>query len=270
MKKVKVGFIGLGVMGRRMAKNLLAGFDVNVFDVVKEPCEELQKLGAKVSRSAKELAAACDVVITMVCDDKQTEEVIYGKEGLLEGLEKGTIIIMSTVSPGLVRRLAKTVKQGVEVLDAPVSGGYMGAEAGTLSIMVGGKKEVYQECRIVLEAMGKNIFYCGESGAGLVAKLANNMIVQVTIAVILESLAVGTKAGLDTSVLFDVYKTSSGGSWLVEHWNWVTQMRKSGKTGGTLATLYKDVDMALDFAREEGVSLPITSFSHAFDLSLKE
>ncbi len=269
MARVKVGFIGLGVMGKGMAKNLLkAGFDINVFDVVKEPREELQKLGAKVSESAKELSAISNVVIVMVRDDQQTEEVVYGREGVLEGLKKGTLIIMSTVSPGFIQRLETKVKEGLDILDAPVSGGHMGADAGTLSIMVGGKREVFEKCRAVLEAMGKNIFYCGGSGAGLGAKLANNMILEVTIAAVLESLALGSKAGLDLNVLFDIYKTSTAGSWTVDNWDFVTEMRTIKPA--TLALLRKDVGLALDFAKEKGVAVPLTSFSHTFDLSEKK
>ena len=268
MKEMKVGFIGLGAMGKPMAENVVrAGFDVCVHDIRKAPVSELYKLGAKVSPSPKELAAMSDAVITMVRDDRQTEEVIYGKTGVLEGMGAGAIIMMSTISPGIVQKLAPKTKEGVEVLDAPVSGGVMGAEAGTLTIMVGGKDEVLDRYRPVLEAMGKRIIYCGGSGAGLVAKLTNSMIVEVTIAGILESLALAGNEGIDPDVLFSIYKTSTAGSWLIEHWDWVSELRKSYKPGGTLGLLRKDVGLAMDFARETGLSLPVVEFAHTVDLA---
>jgi 3-hydroxyisobutyrate dehydrogenase-like beta-hydroxyacid dehydrogenase len=228
MKEMKVGFIGLGAMGKPMAVNVFgAGFETAVYDIRKEPVEELQKLGAKVCGSPKEVAAMSDAVISMVRDDKQTEEAIYGKDGVLDGLEKGVIITMSTISPGLVQKLALKTKDGVEVLDAPVSGGVMGAEAGTLTIMAGGKSEVLDQYRSVLEAMGKRIIYCGGAGAGLVAKLTNSMIVEVTVAGILESLSLAGKEGIDPSVLFSIYRTSTAGSWLIEHWDWWILPRRS-------------------------------------------
>ena len=268
MEKMRVGFIGLGEMGKYMAENIVkAGFDITVYDLLDEPLKELQKLGAMVSKSPKELAAGSDVVITMVRNDKQTEEVIYGKEGVLEGLDKGVIVVMSTISPSFVQQLAKKVKSGIEVLDSPVSGGFPGARDGTLTLMVGGKKESLDQCRPVLDVMSSRIIYCGDSGAGLVAKLTNSMLVQVIIAGILESLALGDKVGVDESVLFDIYKTSTAGSWLAEHWDWTTYLRK---TPTSLVLLAKDVGLALDFAREKELSIPIASFCHTVDLSFKE
>ena len=268
MEKMRVGFIGLGEMGKYMAENIVkAGFDITVYDLLDEPLKELQKLGAMVSKSPKELAEGSDVVITMVRNDKQTEEVIYGKEGVLEGLDKGVIVVMSTISPSFVQQLAKKVKSGIEVLDSPVSGGFPGARDGTLTLMVGGKKESLDQCRPVLDAMSSRIIYCGDIGAGLVAKLTNSMLVQVIIAGILESLALGDKIGVDESVLFDIYKTSTAGTWLAEHWDWTTYLRK---TPTSLALLAKDVGLALDFAKEKELSTPIASFCHTVDLSLKE
>lgn len=268
MAETRVGFIGVGEMGKPMAENVLkAGFDLAVYDLLEDAVRELQKSGASISKSPKELAAASDVVITMVRDDRQTEEILYGEQGVLEGLDKGVIITTSTISPGLVQRLAQKVKTGIEVLDSPVSGGLPGAREGTLTLMVGGKKEVLDQCRPVLDAMSSRIIYCGGIGAGLVAKLTNSMLVQVIIAGIIESLALGEKVGVDESVLLDIYKTSTAGTWLAEHWDWTTYLRK---TPATFALLLKDVGLALDFAKESGISIPVASFCRTLDLSLKE
>lgn len=152
-------------------------------------------------------------------------------------------------------------------MDSPVSGGLLGARDGTLTLMVGGKKEVLEQCRPVLDAMSSRIIYCGEIGAGLVAKLTNSMIVHVFIAGILESLALGNKAGVDESILFDIYKTSTAGSWLAQHWDWVTYIRKNPSAW---KLLHKDIGLALDFAEQTGISIPLASFCSTLDLSLKE
>jgi 2-hydroxy-3-oxopropionate reductase len=268
MGKTRVGFIGVGEMGKPMVKNVLkAGFDTIVYDLQQDQAKELQKLGASVSKSAKELATVSDVVITMVRDDPQTEEVIYGKEGVLEGMDMGIIIAMSTISPGLVQKLAKKVESRIGVLDSPVSGGLQGAHDGTLTLMVGGKKEVLEKCRLVLDAMSSRIIYCGQIGAGLVAKLTNSMIVHLFIGGILESLALGNKAGVDESILFDIYKTSTAGSWLAEHWDWVTYIRKNPSTW---KLLHKDISLSLNFAKEIEASIPLASFCSTLDFSLKE
>jgi 2-hydroxy-3-oxopropionate reductase len=268
VKRRVVGFIGLGAMGKEMAANLMkAGFETVVFDIKKERISELYRAGAKVRATAKDLAAICDPVISMVRDDRQTEEVFYGKQGVLEGMQKGTIITMSTISPDLVQMLSLKVKDRINVLDAPVSGGVMGAKAGSLTIMVGGQRDVLDQYHVVLEAMGKRIIFCGGIGAGLVAKLTNSIVVEITIAGVLESLALASKEGVDPSILFSVYKTSTAGSWLIENWDWVAELRKSFKPGGTLELLRKDVGLALDFAKEKGVPLPLTEFSHAIDLA---
>jgi 3-hydroxyisobutyrate dehydrogenase-like beta-hydroxyacid dehydrogenase len=271
MQKVKVGFIGLGVMGKPMAMNLLkAGFDTVVYDVAKGPLAELLKIGAKVCSSPKELAAECDVVISMVRDDKQTEDVINGKEGVLAGLSKGAIIITSTISPGCVQRLAQNVKIGIEVLDAPVSGSVMGAEDGTLTFMLGGEKEALEHYRPIFEAMGNRMIYCGGVGAGLVAKLTNSMIVAVTIAGVINGLALGKSAGLDENFLLNIYRTTTAGSWITNHWDWATSMMSDLRPNGGFEIARKDVRLALEFARERGVSIPITNFSNIFDYFLQK
>jgi 3-hydroxyisobutyrate dehydrogenase-like beta-hydroxyacid dehydrogenase len=271
MQKMKVGFIGLGVMGKPMAKNVVkAGFDTVVYDLLKEPVAEMQKLGAKVCSSPRELAAECDVVISMLRDDKQTEDAMNGKEGVLKGLLKGAVIITSTISPGCVRRLAQNVKSEVEVLDAPVSGGVMGAEDGTLTFMVGGEEEALERYRPILIAMGNRIIYCGGVGTGLVAKLTNSMIVAVTIAGVIDSLVLGKNEGLDQDFLLSIYKTTTAGSWLTHHWDWVTSIINDRRPDGGFGLLRKDVGLALDYAKEKGVSIPITRFSNTLDYTCED
>lgn len=265
--EMRVGFIGIGVMGEPMAANLVtAGFEVAVYDKRKEPLNRLQMLGARVSGSPKEAAISSDVMVIMVRDDLQTQEVVYGKEGILEGLDEGTIITMNTVSPTLVQRIAQEARSGVEVLDAAVSGGPMGAKAGTLTIMVGGKRQVLEKYLPILEAMGNRIIYCGSIGSGLVAKLTNQMMVQVISAGLLESLTLGRRAGLDLKVLLDVYRASTARSWVVEQWDWIDELRKNRKPGNILDLLYKDTALALDFAKSKKVSIPVTTLCRQLDL----
>lgn len=269
-----VSFIGLGVMGKGMAKNLVrAGFDVIVYDIRKEPIQELVNLGAASASSAKEASELSNqAVITMVRDDAQTEEVILGKEGVLEGIREGAIIIMSTVSPSLVRRLAQKVmkEKGLPVLDAPVSGAWVGAEAGTLSIMVGAPEHAVQEYRPLLEAMGERITYCGSTGTGEIAKLTNGMIFDVTLAVVSEALALGVAQGLDKGLLLDIYNKSSGGSWVTKNWDMLSEMRRNVTPPNTLQTDYKDLGLALGLANEKGISVPLTTLCSELDLYIRE
>jgi 2-hydroxy-3-oxopropionate reductase len=211
MEKLKVGFIGLGKMGEGMVKNLLkAGFFTTVYDIRKEPLEKMERLGANVSGSPKEVALNSDVVISMVRDNSQTEQVLFGEKGVLKGMKRGCIIIMSTISPDFANRYGPKLEKevGVHLLDAPVSGGPMAADAGTLSIMVGGEESVFKQYLPIFRTMGKNIFYCGPSEAGCVAKLTNNLIYAATMAALSEAVALGLKEGLDVSTLLGIYKVS--------------------------------------------------------------
>ena len=172
MKK-KIGFIGLGVMGKPMAKNLLkAGFSLCVYDMVPEPVKELVGAGAKAARSAREVGEISDIVITIVPSSKEVQEVYLKEDGVLAGIKAGSIVIdMSTIDPIVSQEVAALAqKKNVEMLDGPVSGGQGGAIEGTLTIMVGGKEEIFEQCKDIFAAMGKNIYYCGPVGSGEISR----------------------------------------------------------------------------------------------------
>src|SRR5256886_7180315 len=201
---MQVGFIGIGVMGRPMTLNLLkAGHQVTSFarHPQKPEVQEVVNAGAQLAPSPRAVAMASEIVITMVPNSMQVEEVVAGPNGILEGARKGLIIIdMSTIAPSMSRKLPQLAStHGVYVLDAPVSGGSQGAVNGTLTIMVGGEREIFEQVRPVLGAMGKaeNIFYVGPSGSGEVVKIVNNMLVGNISAAIVEALVLGVKAGAD-------------------------------------------------------------------------
>jgi len=173
---LRIGFIGLGIMGKPMAKNLVkAGHELTVFDIVKPPLTELEAVGAKIARSCKEASERNNVIITMLPDSPDVEKAALGPEGVFEGISaNSTYIDMSTISPITSKKLAEVAKsKKVKILDAPVSGGEKGAVDATLTIMVGGARAVFEECLPIFQVMGKNIVYCGEVGAGQVVKACN-------------------------------------------------------------------------------------------------
>src|SRR6266699_931140 len=210
---MQIGFIGIGVMGRPMTLNLLkAGYHVTVFarHPGKPEVQEVLDAGAKLAPSPRAVAMASDVVITMVPNSMQVEEVVAGPHGILEGARRGLIII------DMSRKLAELAsKRDGHFLDAPVSGGSMGAVNGTLTIMVGGEREIFEQARPVLEAMGKkeNIFYVGPSGSGEVVKIVNNILCGAIAAAIAESFVLGVKAGADVDTMAKIIGVSSGASW---------------------------------------------------------
>lgn len=196
----KIGFIGLGIMGNPMAKNLLkAGYSVTVYDINKESVSELEKAGATAATTCKEVAEQSDVVITMVPDSPEVEAVVYGQQGVMEGVKPGMLFIdMSTIAPATSQKIYQSLQEkGVEALDAPVSGGQVGAEAGTLSIMVGGSDAAFKRALPILEVMGKNIVYIGGAGAGQVTKACNQIIVGMTIQAVAEALTLAKKSGVN-------------------------------------------------------------------------
>lgn len=209
--KETIGFIGLGIMGRPMAKNLLnAGYDLVVHDINREPVKELVGLGGKEAFSPKEVAAQSDVIITMLPDSPDVELVALGTDGIMEGIGPGNIYVdMSTISPTVAVKTAEAgAKKGVKVLDAPVSGGDVGAQMGTLSIMVGGDEEAFNEVLPIFEVLGKNIVLCGGNGAGQTVKACNQIQVALNFIGMAEALVLGAKAGVDPAI---VLKVLSGG-----------------------------------------------------------
>jgi len=212
---VKIGFIGLGKMGRPMALNLLkAGFPVTVHNRSRGVVEELGKAGAHQVFSPRDVAEECDIVLTCLPNSKAVEEVYLGKEGAISHARRGQIFIdHSTVGPSTSGSLARAAgEKGASFLDAPISGGPVGAETGTLTIMVGGEKDAFDKAKPVLEAMGKNIHHVGSSGAGSVVKLANQLLVAINLSGLVEALVMGAKAGVDPNMMMEVLGTSYGGS----------------------------------------------------------
>ena len=196
----RIGFIGLGIMGKPMARSLLkAGYTLTVYNRSRSAVEALQANGAAGARSPQEVAERSEVVITMVTDTPDVRQVIVGDTGVLAGMRAGGVIIdMSTISPSVTREIAEVARaQGVHFLDAPVSGGEGGAVAGTLSIMVGGDAAVFTDCLPILQALGKNIIYMGGNGTGQLTKLCNQIAVAVTNLAMSEALIFATKAGVD-------------------------------------------------------------------------
>ncbi len=254
---MQVGFIGIGVMGRPMVLNLLkAGHSVTIFarHPEKPGVQEVLQAGAKQAPSPRAIAMASDIVITMVPNSSQVEEVVAGPQGILEGARKDLIIIdMSTIAPTVSRALAeKAATQGVHFLDAPVSGGSQGAVNGTLTIMVGGEQQIFEQARPVLEAMGKkeNIFYVGPVGSGEVVKLVNNILCGAIAAAIAESFVLGVKAGADVDTMAKIIGVSSGASWQLANQFPLRAFNGSFQPGFMTDLLYKDLGLALDLAKE--------------------
>jgi 3-hydroxyisobutyrate dehydrogenase len=211
-----VGIVGVGTMGKLMAINLLKRhYQVSAFDLNPAPVEELLEFGAERASSSAEAAAAGDVVVTMLPSSPHVEEAVLGPGGVLDGMRSGTILIdMSTIDPLVSKSVAEQVTaRGFRMLDAPVSGGSVGARDATLTIMVGGPKVLFEECKPVLEAMGKSVIHCGENGMGEVVKVVNNLIAGVSMAVTAEAYNIGLRAGADPKVLYEVISKSSGRCW---------------------------------------------------------
>ncbi len=216
----RVGVVGLGIMGRPMAANLLkAGFRVTVFNRSPGPVAELVAKGAEAGGSAAEVASRAQVVITMLPDTPDVESVLFGPNGVAHGVPEGGVVIdMSTISPAATEGFAAELEErGAEMLDAPVSGGDKGAIAGMLAIMVGGKAEVFARCRPVLEALGKNIVHMGPHGAGQRTKLVNQVVGALHLVAMSEGLAFARVMGLDVARVLDVVSSGAAGSWMLTH-----------------------------------------------------
>ncbi len=258
---MKIGFIGLGIMGKPMAKNLLkAGFQLVVHDINPGPVKELATAGAEVASSAKEVAQKTDVIITMLPNSPHVKDVVMGPNGVLEGAKTGMIIVdMSSIAPLAAKEVAaKAAENGVEMLDAPVSGGEPKAIEGTLSIMVGGKKEVFDKCKGLLSKLGTSVVLCGDIGAGNMTKLANQIIVALNIAAMSEALVLGAKAGVNPETIFTAIRGGLAGSAVLEA---KVPMVLNGnfKPGFRIELHIKDLANAMDTAHELGVPLPLTS-----------
>ena len=257
----EIGFTGLGIMGKPMVRNLMkAGYSLTVYDMVATSMEEMVTDGAKPASSSKEVAQKAPVVITMLPDSADSEAAILGPNGVLEGASRGSMVIdMSSITPGSSQRIAAACEaDGVSFLDAPVSGGEPKAIDGTLAIMVGGKKEVFDRHVDLLGVMGDSIVLCGDYGAGNTTKLANQIIVAANIEALAEGLVLAKKAGLDPNVVFEAIKGGLGGSTVM---NAKAPMMIAGdfKPGFRIRLHQKDLHNALLTGKELGVPLPVTS-----------
>jgi 2-hydroxy-3-oxopropionate reductase len=256
--KPTIGLIGLGIMGRPMARNLLkAGYPLIVHDVTRAAVDDLVAEGATAGTSPRQVAEAVDVLITMLPDSPQVREVYLGPDGAFEALRPGWLAIdMSSIAPSTARELAeRAAAAGADMLDAPVSGGDKGAIAGSLSIMVGGTDAAFARATPIFEALGKTIVHMGPAGAGQVTKVCNQVVVAVVIEAVSEALVLGAKAGVDPARIADVLQGGLAATKVLE-------LRRSNMLGGTFDPGFrvrlhlKDLKNALDLAREIDVALP--------------
>jgi len=256
---MKVGFIGIGGMGKHMSRRILeAGYGLTVHDLRKEAALPLLEKGAAWAGSPREVAEVCRVVISSLPTPRSVEGVVYGDKGLKAGWKEGDIYVdMSTNSPSTVRKIAEDAKaMGVTVLDAPVSGGTKGAEQGTLTIMVGGDPATAGEIEGIFKAMGQNIYPVGDVGCGNVAKLVNNMISLACNSISAEGFVLGVKGGLHPQVLWDIISRSTGDNWCMEQYPQTT-FRGHFEPGFRVSLAYKDIGLALDLGEEYAVPLPV-------------
>lgn len=261
MSKPRVGFIGLGIMGRPQCKNLIkAGYPLTVWNRSQPGIDTVVGYGALAGRSPADVAARSDVIITMVTDSPDVRNVVLGPEGIVEGARSGsTVIDMTTMSPAVTRAIAAALQErGVRLLDAPVSGGEVGAIAGTLSIMVGGEEAVFEECRPVLEAMGKNIVYIGPSGTGQTVKLCNQVAAVLNILGMCEALILAARSGVDPHKMLQAVTAGAAGSWMLS--NLAPRILKGDFAPGFFIRLQqKDLRLALEAAAELNLPLPGTA-----------
>ncbi|HSK29194.1 MAG TPA: NAD(P)-dependent oxidoreductase [Candidatus Limnocylindria bacterium] len=264
---IKIGFIGLGAMGKPIAVNIVkAGFDLTVYDLREEPCQELATLGAKVASSARQVAELSEIVEVIVVDDDQTEQVIAGELGVIHGATPGLIVALhSTLLPATVRKLAALCRdKGIEVIDAPVSGGQKGAEDRQLCYMVGGEAKVLEKCRPVFETSASHIFHLGELGTGALAKMLIQVVVGLNMIAAHECEVLCDKTRLDFKSLQEVLHVSAGQSFVLDHW--LGRFKRPGEPEEVrqqrLEVFSKSLVPALELAREVGVSLPGTALAH--------
>ncbi len=257
---MKIGLIGLGIMGKPMAKNILkAGYELTVCNRSKAPVEELVSCGAKAG-TYKEIGEECDVVLTMLPNSPEVKQVMLGEDGVAQYMHKGQIFIdMSSINPVASKEIAAALaEKGVEMLDAPVSGGEPKAIDGTLSFMVGGKQEVFDACKELLLTMGASAVRCGEVGAGNTTKLANQIIVACNIEALAEALTLAQKAGVDPQLVFEAIKGGLAGSTVM---NAKAPMMIAGndQPGFKIDLHIKDLNNALDCAHSVGAPVPMTA-----------
>jgi 2-hydroxy-3-oxopropionate reductase len=258
-----LGFIGIGIMGKPMVGHLLAaGHKVSVFDHNAEAVAEVVSKGAASCSSSREVASVSDIIFVMVPDTPDVEDVLFGKGGVAEGIKRGAIVVdMSSISPIATKEFAaKLADMGVDMLDAPVSGGQVGAEKAILSIMVGGKQEIFDRVKPYFELMGKNIVLIGDHGAGQTCKVANQIAVAVTIAGTAEALAFASKAGADPSKVREALMGGLASSRIMEL-HGERMIKRTFQPGFRIRLHQKDLNLALQSARSLHMSIPATAIA---------
>lgn len=263
----KLGFLGLGIMGYPMARNLLqAGHEVALWSFTSAKAEELAAKFpglATACATPKEVAAKADVIVLIVGDTAMSEQVVFGADGLMEAAKPGTVIVdASTVACAYSKSAAfRCAEKGVEFLDAPCTGSKPGAEGGTLTFMIGGKKEVFEQIKPLLEPMGKRLYYCGGPGLGMHAKLTQNLILSNLLQAFNEGLVLATKAGVDPDLMLDILDNSAAKSGLIA-FKAPYVFRRDFSTNFSVKWMHKDIGLMLESGRDLGVPLPLTSLTH--------
>jgi 2-hydroxy-3-oxopropionate reductase len=268
----RVGFVGLGIMGKPMARNLVdAGYELTVHNRSPEKANELGEAGATGAKSPKDVAENTDIIITMLPDSPQVSEVVAGEGGVLEGITEGSLILdMSTISPVVTEELLEAVKEkGASMLDAPVSGGDVGAIEGTLSIMVGGEEADFHRAKPLFEAMGKTIIHVGPVGAGQVTKAANQVVVALTIEAVAEALVLGSAGGVAPEKVLEVLSGGLAGNKVMEVKREKFLSHKFDP-GFRSELHHKDLGIALAAGREYGVVLPVTAVVDQMFLAMRK
>ena len=259
-----IGFIGLGIMGKPMALNLIkAGFKLTVYNRTAEKCRPLVEAGANAARSPGEVAEATDTVITIVSDTPDVESVLFGRDGIQQGLRKGQVVIdMSTISPTATVSFAHRLQElDVELLDAPVTGGEKGAIEGSLAIMVGGRRETFDRCLPVFEALGKTIVYAGGNGAGQKTKLVNQILCAQHIVAMVDGLRFARLSGLDLDATLRIVSSGAAGSWMLS--NLAPRILKDDFAPGfTIKLQQKDLRLVREAIEETGAPFPAAELTY--------
>jgi 3-hydroxyisobutyrate dehydrogenase len=264
--KETVGFVGLGIMGLPMSLNLIkAGYPLLVYNRTRSKTQEPAAKGAEVADSPKEVAQRSSVVIVMVSDSPDVEEVVLGENGIIEGVQEGTVVIdMSTIAPAVTRRIGGLLaEKGAHLLDGPVSGSSWAAVDGTLSIMVGGEPDVFQRSLPVLQAMGSRIIHIGPGGMGQIAKLVNQVMVAGTLAAVCEGLLLGAKAGVDLDKVFQAVTGGAANSWQLENLG-SRILQRDFNPGFSVKLMLKDQRLVNQTAQEMELPMPVSAVARQF------
>ena len=269
--EIRVGFVGLGLMGGPMATNIArTGYALTVYDVLSEKCAPLQDLGARVASSPKEVAECSDVVVAMLSDSGVMEKVLFSPDGIVAGAKAGLVFInMGTIAPDATRRAAARLSEkGIKMLDAPVAGSTGHAKEGTLGILVGGDQEVYLGQKELFSALGKDIYYLGPSGSGEQMKLSMNLLVAAQVTALSEAMVMASKAGLDLELVGKIIGESNLASNLISR-KIPNIVNQSYKPAFSLKLMQKDLTLIIQSAESLGVALPTTSVTHQLYTSAK-